>query len=124
MRVLERIYRSYVIFCVCPSDTSSFIKTRNIIISIFNFIIIVCVSSANFAFVLNYVKTDLINALYATFIFAVQAAVVYIIIAGFVLKNEITDIFASFQQIYDTCNSMLHTFKILVEFLRNIIFCI
>lgn len=107
MKVLERICRAYVIFCVCSSDTSSSIKMRNIIISILSLITIVCVASASFTFILNYVKIDLINALNATFIFGVQAAAVYIIIAAFFLKKQITEIFSSFQQIYDTCNSIL-----------------
>lgn len=104
MIVLETIREKFILLCVCPLDSNDpLIKARNIALSVSFFISDFYIFWFSLVFVLENIKFDLESSLHATMPLTITLAIMYVIVNGFILRHQITDIFSSFQDIYDKC---------------------
>lgn len=104
MKILEPIHKRFTLLSICPSDSNEpFIKFRNVALSVTCFMLNTLAAPACLTFILQNLKNDLENTLFAMIAGSATAALCYLMIAGFILRHEITAIFSVFQDISDTC---------------------
>lgn len=109
MKILKSIKDRFVLLCICEDDTSTVsVRLKNIIISVVFFGLLVANTIASFFYVKKYYKIDFEDSLFAVFTFSGIGAAVYIMINAFVLRHEITKLFAAFQSTYDASMNKDH----------------
>lgn len=62
---------------------------------------------SSFVFIRTHFKTDLTSSLYAGLQSAGLTQSIYSLVAAFVLRKKIQDIFATFQTFYDSCKTVV-----------------
>lgn len=106
MRPLNASKRLFTFLCVLPFDSSEtrWIKFRNIFITstLFGFMIVANISSI--VYIIKYARTSIADALYAGHQSSALSASTYTILAAYLLRQSMIDIFAAFQNFYDKCN--------------------
>lgn len=110
MKILEPIHKRFTLLSICPTNSNEpSIKFRNMAVSVICFIFNTLACPARFTFILRNLKSDLENTLFEMIAGSATAVLCYMMIAGFILRYEITDIFSKFQDIYDTCRCLVNT---------------
>lgn len=110
MKTLEPIHKRFALLSICATNSSEpSIKFRNVALSVFCLILNTLACPARFTFILRNLKGDPGNALFELATTSANAVLCHMMIAGFILRYEITDIFSKFQDIYDTCRRLVNT---------------
>lgn len=104
MKPFERSYDIFALICICPTDRSAnkWIKFRNIAFSFMAFLFMFTTQIGSYTFIIKYIKTDLVRAIFAVLQAAALTETVYTIITAYLLRNEIQSIFVAFQTFYDS----------------------
>lgn len=104
MEVFSESSRILTLFSICPTDdtVNRWIKFRNVLIPILSLLIFVSFIGSAIAFSWHYLTTNLAAALYAIITIAAGSVSVYTLVAGYLLRKNILETFATFQTFYDT----------------------
>lgn len=116
MKILEPIHKRFTLLSICPSNLNEpFIKFRNIVLSVTCFILNTLISPACFTFISRNLN-DLESVLYALIAGLNTTVLGYVMIAAFILRHQITDIFSAFQDIHDKCKYLFQILQLLLIF--------
>lgn len=115
IEVMKSVRKRFVLFNVCPSNSDDpFRKFRNLLIAVVSLFILTSGALAATIFVSKNLENDLKNSLHAMNTMSVTIALVYMMIASYLLRHKITEVFDAMQDHYNKCN--LTFFNLISEF--------
>lgn len=110
MKILKAIHNRFTLIGICSSKSKNpFIHFRNAALAVTCLLINVASIFASLVFIEHNLKTDLENSLHAVLALSAATALCYMMIVTYILRHELTDIFAAFQDIHDKCKCSAST---------------
>lgn len=105
MEVMKEIRYRFVLVGVCPSKSNDpFLKFRNLLIGVISLFLFIFIASSTTTFILKNLENDLKNCLYSSITLTISIALAYVMIASYILRHKVTEIFDAFQVHYNNCN--------------------